>query len=120
MRSRLAFPLLLLVAAAAPAAADDSPKWGAIAYGGATRSSGTAVDFATPGEARDAALASCGGQCSQTIVFQRNCAAVAATSNGTPSWSRNRWRDRAIARALADCRKRDGNCTLVAWACTAH
>ena len=121
MRLRLALTLPLLAAAlAAPAAADDSPKWGAIAYGGTTRSSGTAVDFATAGEARDAARASCGGQCSQTIVFQRNCGAVAASSSGTASWARNRWRDRAISRALADCRKRDANCTLVAWACTAH
>lgn len=113
-----AFAALALLAT--PAAADDLPKWGAIAYGGATRTAGTAVDYATAGEARQAALDACAGQCSQTMVFQRNCGAVAAASTGTASWARNRWRDRAISRALADCRKRGGDCSVVAWACTAH
>lgn len=121
MRFRSTFaPFVLAALVAGPAAADDSPKWGAIAYGGAARVSGTAVDYASAGEARQAALDACRGQCTQSIVFQRNCGAVAASAGGTPSWARNRWRDRAVARALADCRKRDGSCTLVAWACTAH
>ena len=121
MRFRSAFaPLLLAALLAGPAIADDSPKWGAIAYGATARVSGTAVDFASPGEARQAAFDACRGQCTQSIVFQRNCGAVAASSSGAPSWSRNRWRDRAVARALADCRQRDRSCTLVAWACTAH
>ena len=121
MRLRSAITMFALAALlGGPALADDSPKWGAIAYGSTARSAGTAVDYATPGEARDAAFASCGGQCTQSIVFQRNCGAVAASSSGTPSWARNRWRDRAISRALADCRSRGGGCQLVAWACTAH
>ncbi len=112
--------LLALVLLASPAAAEDSPKWGAIAYGSTLRASGTAVDYATAGDARQAALDACAGQCTQTMVFQRNCGAVAAASTGTASWARNRWRGRAISRALADCRRRGGDCTLVAWACTAH
>ena len=51
-------------------------------------------------------------------MFQRTCGAVAASQDGDAAWTRNRWRDRAIARALGQCRARNGDCELVAWACT--
>lgn len=110
----------LFALSVAPVAADESAKWGAIAFGGASRISGTAMDRASAGEAREAALDACAGQCTQTMVFQRNRGAVAASASGATGWSRGRWRDRAIARALTQCRQRSADCALVAWACTAH
>jgi hypothetical protein len=115
-RSILALVALPLLAGAA--AAQEPGRWGAIAFGGPERATGTAVDFASAGEARAAALENCGGRCTRTIVFVRNCAAVAESPAGAVGWESSRWRGRAIARALAKCGRQD--CTLVAWACTAH
>lgn len=112
--------LLAMVLSAAPAAAYWwEGNWGAIAYG-TNGASGVAVDYSTAGEARQAAFDACGGQCSQSFVFQRNCGAVAASAGGNMAWARNRWRDRAIARAVGQCRDGGQDCALVAWACTTH
>ena len=115
--SRTVLALLTLALLSAPAAAQDRGRWGAIAFGGPERATGTAVDFASAGEARAAALENCGG-CTRTIVFVRNCAAVAESPAGAVGWDSGRWRGRAIARALAKCGRQD--CRLVAWACTVH
>jgi hypothetical protein len=104
----------------APASAENGAKWGAIAFGANGNASGTAVDYDSAGEARQAALEACAGQCSQTIVFQRVCGAVAASASGATGSARNRWRNRAIARALAECRRGGSDCTLLAAACIAH
>jgi len=116
--SRIVLVLLALTLLPAPAAAQDGGRWGAIAFGGPERATGTAVDYPGPGEARQAALENCGGRCTRTITFARNCGAVAEAPSGALGWERSRWRSRAIARALAKCGARD--CALVAWACTAH
>lgn len=94
-------------------------KWGAIAYGGPDRASGTAVDFPSADEARRAAFDNCGGRCSRSIVFLRSCGAV-AEGPASAAFSSNRWRGRAIARALAQCERTGGACAVVAWACTTH
>jgi len=115
---RIALAALALFLFAAPASAQNEGKWGAIAHGGAERASGSAVDYPSREEARQAALEACGGRCTRTIAFLRTCAAVAESPSGAAAWSSNRFRDRAIARALKQCANSD--CAVVAWACTRH
>lgn len=115
---RIALSALALFLLAAPASTQNQAKWGAIAFGGSERSNGTAVDYPTREEARQAAFKACSGRCTRTIVFFRTCAAVAASPSGAEAWSINRWRNRAIARAREKCASSD--CALVAWACTTH
>lgn len=119
MRS-LIVAILAITLLSAPASADNGAKWGAIAYGAANGAAGTAVDRDSASEARQAALDACAGQCSQTIVFQRVCGAVAASTSGASGSARDRWRNRAIARAMSQCRRSDANCTLLAWVCIGH
>jgi len=119
---RIALALLALALFATPAAAQNewNQVWGAIAYGSAPeRATGTAVDYPNPEAARQAAFENCGGRCTRAIVFQRTCGAVAAGTGGH-GWDSNRWRGRAISRALKACAGTGPGCTLVAWACTAH
>ena len=118
---RIALALLALVLCSAPAAAQNewNQVWGAIAYRGPARASGTAVDYPNPEAARQAAFESCGGRCTRVIVFQRSCGAVAEGAGGA-GWDSNRWRGRAISRALKACEGTGPGCTLLAWACTAH
>lgn len=113
---RIVLAALALFLLAAPASAQYEGKWGAIAYGGADRASGTAVDYSSREEARQAALEACGGRCTRTVTFLRTCAAVAESPSGAVAWQANRWRDRAIARALEQCASSD--CFVLAWACT--
>lgn len=117
--SRTALALVALVLLAAPAAAQNEGKWGAIAYGAPDRATGTAVDFPSAGEARQAALDNCAG-CSRTIVFLRTCAAVAESPAGAAAGASNRWRGRAESRALIACARTGSGCSVVAFACTTH
>lgn len=117
---RAAFALIAVALFAAPAEAQTANKWGAIAYGGPDRKAGTAVDYPSADEARQAALEACGGECPRTIVFVANCAAVAENSAGATGAARNRWRDRARNRAVAFCARSGPGCTITAWACTTH
>ncbi len=114
---RTALVLHALVLLASPAAAQDTSKWGAIAYGAPEQKTGMAVDFATAQEAREAALANCGGHCASTLVFLRTCGSVAQNTTGGVGWSISRWRGRADARALAAC---GPDCTVTGWVCTTH
>lgn len=121
---RAAIALFVSALLASPALAQEAVgpndgKWGAIAYGGPERVTGTAVDFPSPEEARRAALDNCGGLCTRSIVFLRSCGAVAEGPAGA-AWSSNRWRGRAIARALTQCGRSGPGCNVVAWACTTH
>lgn len=115
-----ALALVVLALLAAPAAAQNAGKWGAIAFGAPDGKTGTAVDFPSAGEAREAALESCGGACPRTIVFLRSCAAVAQNEGGGVGWASNRWRGRSEARALTVCRRAGPGCSISAWACTTH
>ncbi len=117
---RIALALALALLASPAAAEREEGKWGAIAYGAPGRVAGTAVDFPTAAEARQAALESCGGRCVSWIVFARTCAAVAESSAGGAGSSISRWRGRAISRAVSACRRTGPDCTFVAWACTTH
>src|SRR5690349_14022085 len=101
--TRSALTLLALALLASPAAAQETGRWGAIAYGAPEQKTGRAVDYPTAEEARDAALASCGGLCVNTVVFLRTWGSVAQNANGGAAWSISRWRGRADARALAAC-----------------
>jgi hypothetical protein len=118
--TRTALALVALALVAAPAAAQNEGRWGAIAFGGPDRAIGTAVDFPSATEARQAALDNCGGRCARSIVFLRICAAVAEGPGGNVGWASNRWRGRAESRALADCRRSGPGCGVVAFACTTH
>ena len=118
--SRAALALLALVLLASPAAAQNAGKWGAIAYGASEQKTGTAVDFASADEARQAALENCGGECPRSIVFLRSCAAVAQNPGGATGWASNRWRGRAMSRALTVCGSSGAGCSVTAWACTTH
>jgi hypothetical protein len=118
--TRTALAVLALVLFAAPAAAQNANKWGAIAFGAPDRKAGTAVDHASAGEARQAALDACGGECPRTIVFLRNCAAVAQSPAGAAASAINRWRDRARSRAMIACARSGPGCEVTAWACTTH
>lgn len=118
--TRTALAVLALVLFAAPAAAQNANKWGAIAFGAPDRKAGTAVDYASADEARQAALEACGGECPRTIVFLRNCAAVAQSPAGAAAAAINRWRGRARSRAIAACARSGPGCEITAWACTAH
>ncbi len=111
--------LLAGPALAQEAVGPNDGKWGAIAYGGPERATGTAVDFPSADEARRAALDNCGGACTRSIVFLRSCAAVAEGPAGA-AFGSNRWRGRAIARALTQCGRSGAACRISAWACTAH
>ena len=113
---RIALAALAIFLLAGPASAQDQRKWGAIAYGGAERASGTAVDYPSREEARQAALDNCEGRCTRTITFLRTCAAVAESPSGASAWQSNRFRDRAIVRAIKECGSSD--CAVLAWACT--
>lgn len=125
---RIAVSILALSLLAGPAAAQNYGtqnygthnygKWGAIAYGGPVGATGTAVDYPSREEAREAALEACGGRCTRAVSFLRTCAAVAESPSGSATWSANRFRDRAIARALKQCANSD--CSVLAWACTTH
>lgn len=101
--TRTALALLALVLFAAPAAAQNANKWGAIAFGAPDRKAGTAVDYASAGEARQAALA-----------------AVAQSPAGAAGSAVDRWRGRARSRAVAACARSGPGCEITAWACTAH
>ena len=118
--TRTALALVALALLAAPAAAQNEGKWGAIAYGGPERTTGTAVDFPSAAEARQAAIDNCGGRCARSIVFLRTCAAVAEGPGGNVAWASNRWRGRAESRALTECKRAGPGCGVVAFACTAH
>lgn len=113
---RLAMSLLALCLLAAPAAAQSQAKWGALAFGGTEWGAG--LDYTSPDEARRAALESCGGQCSQTIVFQRSCAAIVQNADKGMIWATSRWRGRAIARAMQQCGDGGTGCEIVVAACT--
>lgn len=115
---RIALAVWALFLFAVPASAQNEGKWGAIAYGGTDGASGTAVDYPSRDEARQAALEACGGRCARTITFLRTCAAVAESPSGAAAWSVSRWRDRAIVRAREQCPGSD--CAVLAWACTTH
>jgi hypothetical protein len=120
----LRIALLISALLAAPALAQEAEgpndgKWGAIAFGGPDRASGTAVDFPSAEEARRAAFDNCGGRCASSIVFLRTCAAIAEGPAGA-AYSSNRWRGRAIARALTQCGRSGAPCAITAWACTTH
>lgn len=118
--TRTALALLALALLASPAAAQYAGHWGAIAFGGPDRKTGTAVDYPNAREARQAARENCGGDCPRTIVFLRTCAAVAENAGGDVGWSSNRWRGRSAARALTVCRRAGPGCSISAWACTSH
>lgn len=118
--ARTALAALAAALLATAADAQTANKWGAIAFGGPDRKAGTAVDYPSASEARQAALDACGGACPQTIVFVANCAAVAENPSGASGWAKNRWRDRARSRALSACARRGPSCTVTAWACTTH
>jgi len=123
--SRAALAFLALALFAAPAAAQTDAgqsegRWGAIAYGGPNRATGSAVDFYSADDARQAALADCGGRCPRTLVFLRACAAVAQSPGGGLGSESNRWKGRSIARAMAECAKSGPGCSIVVWACTTH
>lgn len=118
--TRIALAILALVALAAPAAAQNENKWGAIAFGAPDRLAGTAVDYASADEARQAAAEACGGQCPRTIVFYGSCAAVAQNDSGAVGAARNRYRGRAQSRAMIDCARGGAGCSIAAWACTSH
>ena len=118
--ARTLLATIILALSAAPAAAQWEGKWGAIAYGAPEQAFGIAVDYRTAEEARQAALGNCGGRCSRSVAFVRTCAAVAENQAGGWGWASNRWRDRAVARALAQCRQTGPACAVLAWACTSH
>lgn len=118
--TRIALAIVALAALAAPAAAQNVVKWGALAFGAPDRKTGAAVDLPSADEARQAALASCGGDCPRTIVFYSTCAAVAQNLSGGLGWASNRWRGRAQARALTLCQRSGPGCTITGWACTVH
>lgn len=118
--ARIALSVLVLLLLASPAAAQNKNKWGAIAYGTPEMGWGAAVDFANPVEAREAALESCRGRCSQTVVFYMSCAAVAANPAGGMGVEVHSWLGRAIEFAMMDCRRTGPDCTLVGWACARH
>jgi hypothetical protein len=119
-RAPFAVAFLALALSAAPAAAQNEGKWGAIAYGGPERTTGTAVDYRSAEEAREAALADCAGRCPRSIVFLRTCAAVAESPAGGTGWASNRWKGRSISRAMTVCARSGPGCSVVAWACTTH
>lgn len=118
--TRIALALLALVLIAAPAAAQNTVKWGAIAYGGPDRKTAAAVDRPGPGEALEAARENCGGICPRTIVFYAVCAVVAQNESGGLGWATSRWRGRAQARAMITCQRNGPGCAVTAWACTVH
>jgi hypothetical protein len=117
---RIALALLALTFLTAPAAAQNEGKWGAIAFGAPDRQAGTAVDYPSADEARQAALDSCGGLCPRSIVFLRTCAAVAEGPGGATGWASNRWKGRSTSRALIECRRSGSGCSISAFACTTH
>lgn len=116
---RTALALVMLALLSSPAAAQWEGKWGAIAYG-PELASGMALDYASADEARQAALENCGGRCSNSVAFLKSCAAVAEGRGGATGWAVSRWRNRAIARALATWTRTGPDGTLVAVACTMH
>lgn len=118
--ARILPTLTALILLSTPAAAQWEGKWGAIAYGGPEQSFGVAVDYASAEEARRAAFDNCGGRCSQSIAFIKTCAAVAESTAGNLAWASNRWRGRAMSRALELCARTGPACTVIAWACTTH
>jgi hypothetical protein len=115
---RFTIALFALCLLASPAAAQSQAKWGALAFGGTEWGAG--LDYTNADEARQAALESCGGACSQTIVFQRSCAAVVQNADKGTTWATSRWRGRAIARAMQQCAEGGPGCTVVVAACTRH
>src|SRR5262245_45772948 len=115
---RILIGLIALCLLTAPAAAQNQSKWGALAFGGTEWGAG--LDFTTASEARQAAIESCGGQCSQTLVFYRTCAAIVQNADKAMIWATNRWRGRAIARAMQRCGESGSGCTVVVAACTQH
>jgi hypothetical protein len=116
--TRFAIGLFTLCLLAAPAAAQSQAKWGALAFGGTEWGAG--LDYTTADEARQAALESCGGACSQTIVFHRSCAAVVQNADKSMTWATSRWRGRAIARAMQQCGNTGSDCRVVVAGCTRH
>ncbi len=118
--TRIVLALLALFFLAAPAAAQNTVKWGAIAFGAPDRKTGAAVDLPSAGEAREAARENCEGACPRTIVFYGICAAVAQNESGGLGWASSRWRGRAEARALIVCQRSGPGCTITRWACTVH
>lgn len=118
--ARIAFSVFLLLLLASPAAAQNKNKWGAIAYGAPERGWGAAVDYASPDEAREAALEACRGRCSRTQVFYMSCAAVVENPAGGVGVETHSWLGRAINFAMTDCRRTGPDCTLTVWACARH
>lgn len=93
-------------------------RWGAIAYSYATGKYGLTYDYATQAQAINSAVERCkAADCKAVVWFENSCGAF---SRGTRAygWGIGQTRALAEANALAECRKRGGNCGIVAWACT--
>jgi len=94
--------------------------WGAIAYSYSTGRYGSSYDYPTQAQAINSAVERCRvNDCKAVVWFESGCGSF-AVGNRASGWAVGHSRAEAESKALAECRKRGGNCRIVAWACTSR
>jgi serine/threonine protein kinase, bacterial len=98
----------------------DRDNWGALAYSDSTGRYGFAYDYITQAEAINSAVERCKARDCRGVVWFRNGCGAFAKGNGAYGWGIGDTRAVAEAKALAECRKRGGGCSIIQWACTSR
>jgi serine/threonine protein kinase, bacterial len=99
---------------------NSSDKWGALAYSDSTGRYGFAYDYASQAAAINAAVERCKARDCRGVVWFRNSCGAFAKGDGAYGWGIGDSRALAEAKALAECRKRGGDCRIIQWACTSR
>jgi hypothetical protein len=92
--------------------------FGAIAFSTKTGATGYSYDYGSGIDAQNAALYSCGPDCTVVSVFTNACGAFAVGANR--GWG-SAWASsgsQAQINAMNSCSARTLDCTVVQWACT--
>ncbi len=114
---RLLFPAVSLFAIGLPAAAQN--HWGAVAAA-PDGAAAQAIEQASRGAARDAALKNCGQRCRYLVTFYRACAAIATGTDGSYGWAAGSTVQETGERALQFCAQRNRECRLRVVACSGN
>ncbi|MBI3654348.1 MAG: DUF4189 domain-containing protein [Acidobacteria bacterium] len=121
---RVLLVLLLMLWMITAAFAGGKPRpvrrdyWGAIAYSSSTGRYGYSYDYGTQADAINSAVNKCGiRDCRAVVWFVNGCGAFAKGDNAS-GWGVGETRALAESKALAECRKRGGNCRVTQWVCT--
>ncbi len=130
MRRNIFYALALVSLAAAlaaqpePSRAEDSSRFGAIAFSLSTRMYGYVFDYADKESARSGAIEECKEEagakdCKAVVQFENGCGALAVGDIGYGTG----WGDAlgtAQRHALDSCSSWTGGCHIVRWVCTTN